>query len=126
MWYWIILAVIIIACVVCVMGNCVNDRWNRDGWEIGMIFSFILLILWMVITIATQCESRSFLVQIEAKRQTINNARDRGAVIENAALTVEIAKVNAELAHGKWMNEYFDGFVCDRIEDVKPITMEVK
>ena len=123
MYYWILLTALI-GCLAVGIFLSNRDGTVATGGEIIITIGGVLLFLFVIFTIVGQIESNAFIIQIESKREAINNARKSGNPIENAALTLDIAEMNSTLATKKWVNTWFDGMIPDKIETVEKLNFK--
>ena len=64
-----------------------------------------------------------FVTHRTAFEQTLKDSRESGNELEAAAIIKEVAKYNVRLADQKYDNKtlFFDQYIDDRFEDLKPI-----
>jgi uncharacterized membrane protein len=101
--------------------------WARMSYysEGGAIIAFIAGILLLMVLIILPIEYHSTMSAIDkynATELTIENARENGVDIENAALQQKIIDINQWLAGKKYWNEtMFDIFIPDEVMDLEPL-----
>jgi len=84
----------------------------------GVVCIALFLIVWPLNYYFTTADIQRF----NAVQETINRARERGAVMESAAFQLEIASENKWLAAQKfWNSTTFDMCIPDEVERLEPI-----
>ncbi len=95
----------------------------KSEFGCGDIASFILglmLFIYLLILPIEYYGNRGKIKQFEAVRLTIEMARSDPGNIENAALKLEIVKLNAWLVGmNYWNNTVFDIFIPDEVEQIE-------
>ena len=96
---------------------------NWDG--AGMILALIFGVLLLGVVIGWPCcyyETKADILDFEAARQTLINARANGNEYEAATIQKEVMALNRGLARQKyWNTTIFDRAIPDSIMELEPI-----
>jgi hypothetical protein len=116
--------IILIGCAVALVAGLL---WLRHDDMSGVAFGLtsiggLGLFLGLLFLLVGRLEVRGFMTEVESVRTSIAAARVNGENIENAALQVKVAEVNATLARAQyWNGTVFDLWYPDAIEAVEPV-----
>jgi len=119
--------ILIVLAVLFVLGLIISVLVNGIDWleipstVIGVIAGVLLLIALISLPIE-RLDNHAQIVEFNAIKTTVEEARKRGNDFENAALQQKIITANGWLAKAKYYNTtVFDIWVPDKVNDLSPI-----
>jgi hypothetical protein len=122
-----ILIILLLIIVIGVWMIKTSEEWEsylKEG--VGVLLTIIgtvFLILHIIGWCSTSYSYNLFVEKRTAFVETLQNAREAGNEYETAAIVKEVAAWNGKLAEMQYKNKtfFFDCYVDDRIQKLKPI-----
>jgi len=118
-----ILYIIMLGLAFFIVGSFIRslfDKYGAHDWEIVARFiAGVIIVILSITFLSIRSDSRDFLARYNATVRTIESARFHES-LENAAVTIEIIKINQELGkYRRWANSQWTGYFCDN--DIREI-----
>ena len=108
---------------LCVLGVILLK--TMDDEILGVIiaiFSGMLLLIALILLPFSRMEYNAGIERFKSTQQTYETARLNNVKIENAAIQMDIAKMNRDLASAQYYNQtVFDMWIPEEIMELKPI-----